>query len=243
MKIEKITDNQIALFIDKNELIARNLKVSDLSYGNEKAKKLLYDALNAANTEVGFKADSPLSIEIVPLKDGDIKIFVSTIINPDELDARFSKFTPMKNEKLPITIMEMLESTIDKFEEALRVTSAPGIAEVNTQNKLEIEKQDEIVCIFEFDDIDKTADACKYVKTFDYKSEFYKDEKTGKYYLVLSIAGNQLKPILADFNKACNTLAEYGVRAESQYGINKAYFEEHYKTVIDENAVEKLAKL
>lgn len=243
MKIEKIDENSIALILNNEELRNRNLKMSDLSYGSEKAKDLLVEVMNLAKVEVGFTPDAPLAVEAVPLKDGDIKIIVTKVFNPDELDARYSRFTPMKNEKVPFSIMQMLESTIDKFEEALKQGNTRGIDEVNNVEKLEITKGTDQIAIFEFDEIDKASDACRNVNSYDYVSVFYKDEKNKKFYLVLSISGNVPKLTMDDFNKVCNTLAEYGTRIRGKVGMNQAYYEEHYKIIIKEDAVNKLSRL
>ena len=244
MKIERISENSIALTMNSEELRARNLKLSDLSYGSEKAHGLLIEMMQLADVEVGFKADAPLAVEAVPLKEGDIKLIITKIFNPDELDARFSRFTPMKGENLSLSIMKLLESTIDKFEDALKVGQVKGINEVNnTIDKIEIRTEDKVVCIFEFENIDKASDACKNINNFEYESVFYKDEKNVKFYLVLSIKGSEPKEKIASFNKVCNTLAEYGTRIQSGLGMNEAYYEEHYKVIIKEDAVAKLSKL
>ena len=243
MKIERINENSIALILNNEELKNRNLKMSDLSYGSEKAKDLLVEMMNLAKNEVGFTPDAPLAVEAVPLKDGDIKLIVTKVFNPDELDSRYSRFTPMKNEKVPLSIMQMLESTIDKFEEALKQGNTRGINEVNNVEKLEIRKDTDQIAIFEFDEIDKASDACRNVNSYDYVSVLYKDEKNKKFYLVLSISGNVSKGTIEDFNKACNTLAEYGTRIRGKVGMNQAYYEEHYKIIIKEDAVSKLSRL
>lgn len=243
MKIEKIDENSIALILKDEELKNRNLKMSDLSYGSEKAQDLLVEVMNLAKTEVGFTPDAPLAVEAVPLKDGDIKLIVTKVFNPDELDARYSRFTPMKNEKVPFSIMQMLENTIDKFEEALKQGNTRGIDEVNNVEKLEITKGTDQIAIFEFDEIDKASDACRNVNSYDYVSVLYKDEKNKKFFLVLSISGNVPKATIDDFNKVCNSLAEYGTRIRGKVGMNQAYYEEHYKIIIKEDAVSKLSRL
>ena len=40
MKIEKINDNQIRCTLNRNDLISRQIKLSELAYGTEKAKSL-----------------------------------------------------------------------------------------------------------------------------------------------------------------------------------------------------------
>lgn len=243
MKIEKINENSISLTINKEDLIARNLDIKDLSYGSEKAKILLNELIVEANKEVGFKADAPLSVEVVPFKEGNIKLIITKLYNMDELDSRFSRFTPYKPEDLSMNIMKALEATFDKFEEALKSQQYKGVNEVNTGNKLEIKHENEVVCIFEFEDIDKASDGCSNVKYYDYVSVFYKDEKNKKFYLVLSTSGEIEKEKLTEFNKVCNMLAEYGNRVQGGLGMNQAYYEEHYKVIIKENAVKKLATI
>ena len=243
MKIEKINENSIALILRSEDLRDRNLKLADLSYGSEKAKDLLIEVMTLAKDELGFDADAPLAVEAIPLKDGAIKLIVTKVFNPDELDARYSRFTPVKGNGVPLGIMQMLESTIDKFEEAIKQNNVKGINEVNSVEKLEIKKELEPVAIFEFDEIDKASDSTKNVNNFDYKSVLYKDEKNKKYYLVLSLNSNASKEQKMLFAKVCNTLAEYGKRVKGKTGMNQAYYEEHYKIIIKEDAVNKLSRL
>ena len=40
MKIEKINDNQIRCTLDRSDLLSREIKISELAYGTEKAKTL-----------------------------------------------------------------------------------------------------------------------------------------------------------------------------------------------------------
>lgn len=243
MKIEKINENSIVLTMDSVDLRDRNLKLNDLTYGSPKSKELLVELAKIAKKELDFNIDTPIAVEIIPLKDGDIKLIITKVYDPDELDSRFSRFTPMKNDLMPIAIMQLLESTIDKFEDALKITSPRKLDGVNNTNKLEIRSDKDIVCIFEFDEIDKASDAAQNVSNKEYDSVFYKDDKNNKYFLVLSIKSGVPKDALSDFNKACNTLAEYGKRKEGHIGMNKAYYDEHYKVLIKENAIKKLSML
>lgn len=243
MKIEKINENSISLILQSEDLQDRNLKLTDLSYGSEKAKDLLIEIMELAKTEVGFNPDAPLAVEAVPLKDGAIKLIVTKIYNPDEIDARYSRFTPTKKGKVPFSIMQMLENTIDKFEEALKQNNVRGINDVNNVEKLEVKKELDPVAIFEFDELDKVSDAAKNIQNFDYVSVLYKDEKSLKFYLVLTLASNATNEQRASFAKVCNTLAEYGVRLKGKTGMNRVYYEEHYKTIIKEDAINKLSRL
>ena len=68
MKIEKINDNQIRCTLTKEDLLSREIKLSELAYGTEKAKSLFRDMMQQAAYEFGFEAnDIPLMIEAIPL--------------------------------------------------------------------------------------------------------------------------------------------------------------------------------
>ena len=95
MKIDKINDNQIRCILNKEDLAIRNIKLTELSYRSEKSQLLFGEILQRAYREFGFEYDgSPLKIEAVPVSAESIILIISKITNPEELDTRFSKFTP-----------------------------------------------------------------------------------------------------------------------------------------------------
>ena len=98
MKLEKINDNQIRCILSKADLADRQLKLSELAYGTEKAKNLFRDMMSQASYEFGFEAeDIPLMIEAIPLSGEGIVLIITKVEDPDELDARFSNFGPVVN--------------------------------------------------------------------------------------------------------------------------------------------------
>ena len=52
MKIEKVNDNQIRCTLTKADLADRELKLSELAYGTEKAKGLFRDMMQQAALEL-----------------------------------------------------------------------------------------------------------------------------------------------------------------------------------------------
>ncbi|HEX3076429.1 MAG TPA: adaptor protein MecA, partial [Lachnospiraceae bacterium] len=94
MKIEKISDSQIRCTLSKEDLVDRELRISELAYGTEKAKELFRDMMQQASYEFGFEADDiPLMIEAIPISSECIILVITKVEDPDELDTRFSKFT------------------------------------------------------------------------------------------------------------------------------------------------------
>lgn len=95
MKIEKVNDHQIRCTLTKADLADRELKISELAYGTEKAKSLFRDMMQQASAKFGFEADDiPLMIEAIPLNADCIVLVITKVEDPEELDTRFSKFAP-----------------------------------------------------------------------------------------------------------------------------------------------------
>lgn len=95
MKIERLNENQIRCTLNKSDLASRQLKINELAYGSDKAKELFRDMMQQASYELGFEAeDTPLMIEAIPVSSECIILIVTKVDNPEELDTRFSRFSP-----------------------------------------------------------------------------------------------------------------------------------------------------
>ena len=78
MKIEKVNENQIRCTLTREDLADRQIKLSELAYGSDKAKSLFRDMMQQASNEFGFEAnDIPLMVEAIPMA-GEAIILVST---------------------------------------------------------------------------------------------------------------------------------------------------------------------
>lgn len=94
MKLEKLSDTQIRCTLSKEDLSQRQLHLSELAYGSEKAKELFRDMMQQASIELGFEADNiPLMIEAIPISNDCLVLVVTKVEDPDELDIRFSRFS------------------------------------------------------------------------------------------------------------------------------------------------------
>ena len=119
MKIEKVNDNQIRCTLTKADLADRQLKLSELAYGTEKAKDLFRDMMQQANLKFGFEAeDIPLMIEAIPLSGDCIVLIITKVEDPEELDTRFSKFAPSLQD-LDDSIEDALSDLPDAADEIL----------------------------------------------------------------------------------------------------------------------------
>ena len=100
MKLERISENQIRCTLNRNDLINRELKISELAYGSEKAKALFHDMMAQASDELGFEAeDIPLIIEAIPVSGDCVVLIITKVEDPEELDTRFARFTPVTDDE------------------------------------------------------------------------------------------------------------------------------------------------
>ena len=256
MKIERINENQIRCTLTSFDLSMRNLNLGELAYGSEKARKLFREMIKKAEAEVGFEAeDIPLMVEAIPLSAESIMLIITKIEDPEELDTRFSRFSPVSEEEpsetsLPNELLEGADQILNLLSQAAgnqehTRASAPakqvsdkkaGTAE-SGQNKTYADSLAQR--IFCFDTLKAATQACRIGgQAFDGESCLYKNRRTGKYYLFLK----ELTPASEDFIRFCNLLVEYGASVRAEYA-SRAYFDEHYERIIRENAVAVLSRL
>ena len=94
MKIEKISENQIRCTLSHQDLIERELKISELAYGSEKTRTLFKDMMQQASYEFGFEADNiPLMIEAIPVSKETLILVITKVEDPDTLDNTLAKFS------------------------------------------------------------------------------------------------------------------------------------------------------
>lgn len=253
MKIEKVNDHQIRCTLTKADLLDRELKISELAYGTEKAKMLFKDMMEQAFDEFGFVAeDIPLMIEAIPLNSECIVLIVTKVEDPEELDTRFSQFAPSVHEEgdyenseeidllpPPETADDIL-NLFNKLQKADKSTQAEKIsnpASVNKHSQNDVEKN--IIKMFSFTQLDQLIHLGRVLKGF-YKehNSLYKDPVKGVYKLVLA-KGNHSS---VEFNKVCNILSEYG-RYEHFTPAYFAYMEEHFDAIRKEDAIQTFSEL
>lgn len=258
MKIEKVNEHQIRCTLTREDLANRELKISELAYGTEKAKSLFRDMMQQAAFECGFEAeDIPLMIEAIPLNSECIVLIVTKVEDPEELDTRFSKFAPSVHDEefYEDEHEEMMEAFADGADEVLNLLrkmnnsdqaedSASGsVSEDHPVPKKQAAKDiplDHITNqLFSFTSMHEVT-RLAHVAAASYQgvSSLFKDEISGNYILLLSSEGLSA----ASFNKICNLVSEYG-KAEKAAHAAKAHLEEHFEPLIKDNALEVLSKI
>ena len=260
MRIEKVNEHQIRCTLTREDLATRELKISELAYGTEKAKTLFRDMMRQAAYECGFEAeDIPLMIEAIPLNSECIVLIITKVEDPEELDTRFSKFAPSvhesdgdydeENEELA----DVFSDGADEVLNMLRKMRGTDLAEEETAGrtprtdvrsgqaaKTRKAPAPQIACqLFAFASLnDVTRLAHVAPVSYQGANSLYKNEKNGSYLLLVDSAGQDA----SSFNRICNLITEYG-RPEKSVLSAKAYLEEHFEPLIRENALASLAQI
>lgn len=250
MKIEKVNDNQIRCTLTKEDLANRQIKLSELAYGSDKAKDLFHDMMQQASYELGFEADDiPLMIEAIPLSTESIILIVTKVEYPEELDTRFSKFsdgsytdeaTSSAAPTIPPEAADSILGLFRKIKEELSSSQADSSDQpVKVQKESQKESAINITKLFVFRDLDDVIRLSHVLKEF-YESYnvLYKDPESGHYLLVVTKGAHTPE----DFNKVCNILCEYG-RVGNYTPAMEAYFTEHYEVIVPEHAVQVLGTI
>lgn len=257
MKIEKINENQIRCTLTKTDLEERHIRLSELAYGSEKAKDLFRDMMQQANSQFGFEADNmPLMIEAIPVSADSIILIISKVEDPEELDTRFSKFTPFgssqQGEDASVIEYEGADDILDIFQKIYEAkTKAAERHKKESAKQEEKSKSDQassggtpevsvsLMRSFQFNSLDTVISAAQVLNNFFQDSNsLYKDSRTGVYSLVLH--QNQTSP--EDFNKVCNMLSEYG-KGSTFTPAGEAYLAEHDTCILADQALQKLSEL
>lgn len=259
MKIEKVNDNQIRCTLTREDLADRQIKLSELAYGTEKAKELFRDMMQQAAYEFGFEADDiPLMIEAIPLSADTIILVVTKVEYPEELDTRFSKFSEPDeadfydesgSSDAVSAVPEGADDILGLFkkiqEERRKAANESERSESGTEESktkaaaVEANVVVDITKMFVFHDLSEVTRLAHVLDGFYAgENDLYKDQNTHQYYLTVS-KSNQTPEA---FNKVCNILSEYAHQKTYTPGIG-AYFREHYEPLIQKQALQVLASL
>ncbi len=246
MRIEMINENQIRCTLTKEDLANRHLKISELAYGSDKAKLLFREMMQQAAMDYGFIAeDIPLMIEAIPVSQECIVLVITKVQDPEELDTRFSKFTPYEDEEedsimddmeditIPETadqVMDLFRRLYDRLEQQLgKKDSAPAPRQ-----------EEPAMAIATFPSLDAVTRLARDCRSTRYtgSNSLYRNVSAKEYALILEEDQNQKQA----FNRICFLLPEYGRPLANMEG-SAAHIREHYDCMIRDHALQILAKL
>ena len=175
-------------------------------------------------------------------------LIITKIEDPEELDTRFSRFSP-GNEDEPLTALanELLEGAdglLSLFTDNGKNTAASPLtgSDAPSTEKAEPGPKLPAARIFTFGSLDEVCRAARIAAPVcETPNTLYKHPSDGRYYLVV----RQTADSTDAFNRLCNLLSEYSEPLKTAAAPNafEAYYEEHYETIIREHALSTLSTL
>lgn len=251
MKIEKLNDNQIRCTLTREDLVNRQLKLSELAYGSEKAKSLFREMMQKAAYECGFEAnDIPLMIEAIPMSADSIILIITKVEDPEELDTRFSRFSSSSASADSTDLLNALSSLklegaddiltlFQKIREAQKSISAKTAADAGADTDSDREPVIEMKKLYGFRSMDDVIRAAHVLQgSYTGENTLYKGLSDAPYSLVVGKSSHTPE----EFNRICNTLSEYGFSQKCTAGT-ESYLLEHGETIIPHEALQRLADL
>lgn len=247
MKIERINDNQIRCTLTSFDLSVRNLNLRELAYGSEKARNLFREMIQKASSEVGFEAeDIPLMVEAIPLSNESVMLVITKIEDPDELDTRFSKFSPY-SEDAQDALSQLANELLEGADGLAKLLNLPASGQEGLSSpendtadpESSVSDHTPSVRIYSFSSLDHISAAAKACgDSYDGVNTLYKKPDTFQYYLVIKEDGADK---LA-FSRVCNILSDYGTKLRHEYA-SEAYYTEHYEVVCKDHALQVLKNI
>ncbi len=247
MKIEKVNEQQIRCTLTREDLVNRELKISELAYGTEKAKSLFRDLMQQAACECGFEAeDIPLMIEAVPLNAECIVLIVTKVEDPEEIDTRFAKFAPsVHDEDYGLgegedneALMEAFADSADEVLNLLRRMNS-GEDQANAQTASALSPEQAASRLYSFRSLREVTRLARVAGlSWEGRNTLYKDDSTGAYLLHVHPGNTNA----ADYNRLCHLISEYA-KPEKTTSATGAYLEEHCEPLVKDSALKTLSQL
>ncbi|WP_196803022.1 adaptor protein MecA [Butyrivibrio sp. MC2013] len=259
MKIEKVNDHQIRCTLTKEDLARRQLKVSELAYGTEKARELFQEMMDQANTRFGFNSeDVPLMIEAIPINSECIVLVITKSEDPEELDTRFSQFGPSVSDAnssyennetdFADSAYEDEESEVMDLFQKLQDGDFSGFLDDATEklqkksstssgsSKLSYDKSMTVKC-FRLNAMHDVLQLVSVIPSnYEGRSTLFRDPESGSY--LLALYGD---PDNRAYINMCRLLGEYS-HEDNTIRRSPDYLEEHFPVIIAGHALQKLSE-
>ena len=151
MKVEKISENQIKVVLSTDDLIERDMSISEVAHGSEKGQKLFQEVMLHAIEEYGFQYEegAPLIIEAIPLSQTEITFIITKITNSEDIDRRLNFLPRAKDAKKYIKKAPSFDIDSDITESSDIAEAADLTAIVAKMNEDIVEPDEEGIASFD----------------------------------------------------------------------------------------------
>ncbi len=269
MKIERISENQIRCTLNKADLAEKEIMLTELAYGTDKAKELFRELMEQAAIELGFEVDNiPLMIEAIPVNPDCLILIITKVEDPDELDTRFSRFTKHLEAARAYAESESDDEDYEEDEDEEEATDsltsgvAPGaegifealgnIAEglsalsakrsgkfVGKPKETQEANPAKAFRLYGFKNLDNVILSANSVKGIYDSTNTLYKNPKDNKFYLYLTRDNNTD---VEFIRTCNIISEYGNKLSVNYA-GPSYLNEHYKVIIKSNALQTLSEL
>ena len=201
--------------------------------------------LSQASREFNFHAENmPLMIEAVPMSGDNLVLVITKVEDPDEIDTRFSKFSPAIDDDDFSGDFADIEAAFGdtKQMKLLRNLIAYVNNRLNSMMNLLIPAyitEPDFFRVYAFLSIDEVCRASRALQSaYDADNSLYKDPQHNRYYLVLHKGDHSPQT----FNKVCNILSEYAESIHCNAGT-ESHYKEHFTLILAKHALQALKQL
>ncbi len=251
MRFEKINENKLKIELSREDLMERNIKLSDIAFGAENSRQILHEIMQQAFEELDFEADNkPLVIEAVPTSGFSINIFITKIKDETEFEESMTKVSQQDKNLDGLKLLEkfandfeqlLTNSGVDSLDSKTKQTSKASQSQDNKGKTKEQSKEQSILekteIIYKFDDLDNVIDLSKALHNeFKGKSTLYKHEE--KFYLLLNAKGYEK----IDIVKLRLVLDEFGDFV-STHKVAQGFLNEHGSIIVKTDVFKKLERV
>ncbi len=270
LKIERVSENKIRCTLNKSDLEEKQIMISELAYGSEKARELFAELMHMAEEEVGFEVDStPIMIEAIPDRSGNLILNITKVENPEELDSKFSRFAGdgrseqeydegISEEDKDISNTGILQNVLSEDEESKEDETLERANNLNSfiqelrknleNNAADVKvspvnpatnDKDERKAVFAFKNMRDVISAARLVRTIYHSTNSLYKNENDGKLYLFVECDFDRKQ---DFVKTCSVLSEFAAPCRFMYAT-KDFFAEHFKTIRKDNALQILSTL
>lgn len=253
MEFQRIDKNTVQCHMTEEEMQEYGFAIEDFFTDQEKSRNFLEQLVERAEEEIGYEAEGGMiSMQLMRLPDNSLNIIFTdraqdglhTMLNQIQSLAGMIDENTAENivDELTRQIKDAeLANTTDAKEDKEKEKAEKKQRQAFTEHLKEVEK-------IKKEKEKRIANAAKvyafacmehienFVLTADYKknipSKLYKDEKTGKWYLLIKKG----KMTMEEYQALCRHISEYGSLCSQQPFVEQ-YCREHYACLIPKHAV------
>ncbi|MFS0865574.1 adaptor protein MecA [Fredinandcohnia sp. 179-A 10B2 NHS] len=219
MEIERINEHTVKFYISYKDIEQRGFEREEIWYNRERSEELFWEMMDEIHQEEEFTVDGPLWIQVQALEKG-----LEVLVTRAQLSKDGNKYElPVDDDKMPVD--EKIESLLDQHFNPRYDDDKDFIEELD---------EDNFQFLIRFNDFEDLVSLAHRVSLDGLNNTMYSFE--GKYFLYIEL--NEEFYTEDELENMLSIVLEYG--QESSLSIHR--IEEYGKKIIEENALEVMAK-